>query len=165
MCPRVWLCNTLSFSFANVPGIIQTSVSVSSPVIGVGRQVKFNRQSVRSPRRDDVPQVLAWQFIAKNSNTVINVQPDGVRVILVENATAISAELTVEQVELSDDGLYRCVAFNEENSAEPIINSVTLSVEGKLLYFTREYIMYVVCLLYTSPSPRDQRGSRMPSSA
>ena len=25
--------------------------------------------------------------------------------------------------------------------------------------------LYVVCLLYTSPSPRDQRGSRMPSSA
>ena len=26
-------------------------------------------------------------------------------------------------------------------------------------------ILYDVCLLYTSPSPRDQRGSRMPSSA
>ena len=25
--------------------------------------------------------------------------------------------------------------------------------------------LFVVCLLYTSPSPRDQRGSRMPSSA
>ena len=25
--------------------------------------------------------------------------------------------------------------------------------------------MYNACLLYTSPSPRDQRGSRMPSSA
>ena len=25
--------------------------------------------------------------------------------------------------------------------------------------------VYQVCLLYTSPSPRDQRGSRMPSSA
>ena len=24
---------------------------------------------------------------------------------------------------------------------------------------------YCACLLYTSPSPRDQRGSRMPSSA
>ena len=24
---------------------------------------------------------------------------------------------------------------------------------------------YTTCLLYTSPSPRDQRGSRMPSSA
>ena len=30
-----------------------------------------------------------------------------------------------------------------------------LGVKGKI----------VVCLLYTSPSPRDQRGSRMPSSA
>ena len=26
-------------------------------------------------------------------------------------------------------------------------------------------VMELVCLLYTSPSPRDQRGSRMPSSA
>ena len=26
-------------------------------------------------------------------------------------------------------------------------------------------VLYNVCLLYTSPSPRDQRGSRMPSSA
>ena len=26
-------------------------------------------------------------------------------------------------------------------------------------------IKYLACLLYTSPSPRDQRGSRMPSSA
>ena len=25
--------------------------------------------------------------------------------------------------------------------------------------------LYMICLLYTSPSPRDQRGSRMPSSA
>ena len=28
-----------------------------------------------------------------------------------------------------------------------------------------ETALYHVCLLYTSPSPRDQRGSRMPSSA
>ena len=27
------------------------------------------------------------------------------------------------------------------------------------------YDTFPVCLLYTSPSPRDQRGSRMPSSA
>ena len=27
------------------------------------------------------------------------------------------------------------------------------------------YVQFIVCLLYTSPSPRDQRGSRMPSSA
>ena len=27
------------------------------------------------------------------------------------------------------------------------------------------HVHYAICLLYTSPSPRDQRGSRMPSSA
>ena len=27
------------------------------------------------------------------------------------------------------------------------------------------YKQFIACLLYTSPSPRDQRGSRMPSSA
>ena len=30
---------------------------------------------------------------------------------------------------------------------------------------TRSFGMFSACLLYTSPSPRDQRGSRMPSSA
>jgi len=30
---------------------------------------------------------------------------------------------------------------------------------------TERVAMYSACLLYTSPSPRDQRGSRMPSSA
>ena len=33
--------------------------------------------------------------------------------------------------------------------------------EGKILSFS----CWSSCLLYTSPSPRDQRGSRMPSSA
>ena len=41
---------------------------------------------------------------------------------------------------------------------------------GKVTTFDREKIKVAVtkaflCLLYTSPSPRDQRGSRMPSSA
>ena len=36
------------------------------------------------------------------------------------------------------------------------INSATITLRGPMAYG---------CLLYTSPSPRDQRGSRMPSSA
>ena len=32
-------------------------------------------------------------------------------------------------------------------------------------YVGRATPLYEACLLYTSPSPRDQRGSRMPSSA
>ena len=34
-----------------------------------------------------------------------------------------------------------------------------------LAKFTKEASETTLCLLYTSPSPRDQRGSRMPSSA
>ena len=33
------------------------------------------------------------------------------------------------------------------------------------LYFDQSFPVNRDCLLYTSPSPRDQRGSRMPSSA
>ena len=33
------------------------------------------------------------------------------------------------------------------------------------LIATAPSVVYEICLLYTSPSPRDQRGSRMPSSA
>ena len=32
-------------------------------------------------------------------------------------------------------------------------------------YSFRSFFLLYACLLYTSPSPRDQRGSRMPSSA
>ena len=32
-------------------------------------------------------------------------------------------------------------------------------------YLQAQNLLFVDCLLYTSPSPRDQRGSRMPSSA
>ena len=31
--------------------------------------------------------------------------------------------------------------------------------------WANQSVVYYICLLYTSPSPRDQRGSRMPSSA
>ena len=43
-----------------------------------------------------------------------------------------------------------------------------LNIEAKLQRCNREEIkdlLRKICLLYTSPSPRDQRGSRMPSSA
>ena len=51
------------------------------------------------------------------------------------------------------------------------IHSTKLFFEAFLLLsgkYTADFIREVdhtICLLYTSPSPRDQRGSRMPSSA
>ena len=47
------------------------------------------------------------------------------------------------------------------NAPEPALAEVMLD----LLALQRVGVHLVICLLYTSPSPRDQRGSRMPSSA
>ena len=57
---------------------------------------------------------------------------------------------------------YLCKRFgNEGITIKP--RKVADSVE---VYLNDEILgLLYVCLLYTSPSPRDQRGSRMPSSA
>ena len=44
-----------------------------------------------------------------------------------------------------------------------IANQVSSSIEGDLC--SRDFSINSICLLYTSPSPRDERLSRMPSSA
>ena len=41
---------------------------------------------------------------------------------------------------------------------------LTAATAGTLILITKVFDAFT-CLLYTSPSPRDQRGSRMPSSA
>ena len=54
----------------------------------------------------------------------------------------------------------RELAIPENNIAQIEEELNQISVNPSLLTSTSN-----VCLLYTSPSPRDQRGSRMPSSA
>ena len=56
-----------------------------------------------------------------------------------------------------------------EKMLEQLITSqfVRRSVSSSILERVdlKTVCQYLCCLLYTSPSPRDQRGSRMPSSA
>ena len=46
-----------------------------------------------------------------------------------------------------------------------IIHKVYYYQRNKIYCEKSESEQDIICLLYTSPSPRDQRGSRMPSSA
>ena len=44
-------------------------------------------------------------------------------------------------------------------------SSVTINVDDKTANGKSLLSLFKICLLYTSPSPRDKRQSRMPSSA
>ena len=46
----------------------------------------------------------------------------------------------------------------------PLLAALLMMAVGALAMMNVQQDLWV-CLLYTSPSPRDQRGSRMPSSA
>ena len=51
------------------------------------------------------------------------------------------------------------IQFNEYPSALTLLEEAGCRIDGEMVYFPKG------CLLYTSPSPRDKRQSRMPSSA
>ena len=91
------------------------------------------------------------------------------KVISLPNETIASNDVFVIVVDLRDtsmwDSQFDKPAWNGFNVIDTIYDAVTgepvLDEFGNILVGPQ----YLDCLLYTSPSPRDQRGSRMPSSA
>ena len=55
--------------------------------------------------------------------------------------------------------------ITRSRGAEPYEQNITLAMELAAMLWSDSDGDGWACLLYTSPSPRDQRGSRMPSSA
>ena len=83
-----------------------------------------------------------------------------------------NAELTMQRDKFLRRGiqLVQQNPLSSLNSRRSIEKSLRLALDvheqKKLLRKVFRFnVQPVVCLLYTSPSPRDQRGSRMPSSA
>ena len=72
----------------------------------------------------------------------------GIVLFLIGTSAAMSRLLTFEQVPQAAASALLAVSEN------PLIILLLINIA-----------LLLVCLLYTSPSPRDQRGSRMPSSA
>ena len=64
-------------------------------------------------------------------------------------------------------------AMREKKISHKHAREITVAIKGLTIEKARDYLQSVVehkrcipfCLLYTSPSPRDKRQSRMPSSA
>ena len=65
-----------------------------------------------------------------------------------------------EENESYDEAMTR--ELSEEIGVEPLDYELVTKIDRSPEFI---FAIYLICLLYTSPSPRDQRGSRMPSSA
>ena len=72
---------------------------------------------------------------------------------------AISDSLKVEQ---NEDGTFT-LEWDKDDPTWSFLNGLTSKEITAII--EKAITMDENCLLYTSPSPRDQRGSRMPSSA
>ena len=77
------------------------------------------------------------------------------RTFLVSSSTAVAATMVPG------------AAHGASAAAAPSMTATSIEVNGKThqLELDTRVTLLDACLLYTSPSPRDQRGSRMPSSA
>ena len=112
------------------------------------------------------------------SHTVVELIERGFTPIIVDNFLNSSSKVLdrIEKITGIRPQLYDCDIFDEaqlrtvfeQHNFDSVIHFAGLkavgeSVEQPLRYYQNN--VYGSCLLYTSPSPRDQRGSRMPSSA
>ena len=66
---------------------------------------------------------------------------------------------------LSDRLIEFCGGLSKREMADQILDSMDIERERGITIKAQAVTLEYICLLYTSPSPRDQRGSRMPSSA
>ena len=83
------------------------------------------------------------------------------RIGTVQRAAALGITLIHQELILCDNlTVGAWMHLGREPRRGPFIDFRTIEAESR-----RHLERLGVCLLYTSPSPRDQRGSRMPSSA
>ena len=73
--------------------------------------------------------------------------------------TAVSAQNSAYAAEPAADTVYRNGYVYTVDAKDSVQEALAVRA-GRIVYVGDN-----ACLLYTSPSPRDQRGSRMPSSA
>ena len=71
------------------------------------------------------------------------------------------AAINIQHVQLDDEGRFLNVIKSGLN--ECLSLEANLDQTGRA--FIQDVVMSMICLLYTSPSPRDRSLSRMPSSA
>ena len=111
-------------------------------VVGVAPDPIVARELIKQTNPDvltldvEMPRMDGLDFLEK----LMRLRP--MPVVMVSSLTERGSDITLRALELG---------------AVDFVTKPKMSIQSGMLEYT--------CLLYTSPSPRDQRGSRMPSSA
>ena len=120
------------------------------PIEVIGQMARMVNRATSSAHR--VFEVLDTEPLIIETKDAVKLEP-------------MKGEVSFKDVSFSYDGV-RKILNNVSFDVKPgeMIGLVGSSGGGKTT-ITNLMARFYDCLLYTSPSPRDQRGSRMPSSA
>ena len=78
----------------------------------------------------------------------------------IESETVITSPIDLrQQIKVSDHGKDNIL------TSRKTVNDIFLGKDKRLIVIVGPCSIHDICLLYTSPSPRDRTRSRMPSSA
>ena len=129
-----------------------------------------NFSSFISYRRSLVTLLIFLQLVTVTS--ILLLSRINVDRVIVNNAYSSMAQKIAQSLDHTRTFLepaYSASKTLETMAASDVINFVDIDIVEKI-FFTElldhsNFAGIYICLLYTSPSPRDQRGSRMPSSA
>ena len=101
-----------------------------------------------------------------------NVNQVGLSIVKHFDAQVTAGQITKEEAQRRAIDVVRSLRFGEDGYTAiaskdmiSLMNPFAPQNNGKDMSGFKDINNYYLCLLYTSPSPRDQRGSRMPSSA
>ena len=103
-------------------------------------------------------------------NTSTDSDPDSTGLTVLETLTSGEENDTYDAGFIPDFDLALIIDLAEEQDLEvqegdTVCFNIEIFNQGIADAYDINIANYTPCLLYTSPSPRDQRGSRMPSSA
>ena len=116
----------------------------------------------------------AWEFDYSGTQASRSLREEGVEVSLINSnpATIMTDQITADYIYLKPLTVQSLREILEERQIDAVLatmggqTALNLAIEAGKQGLWKEFDTKLIgCLLYTSPSPRDQRGSRMPSSA
>ena len=105
--------------------------------------------------------------VTKQLNKLINV----LKIVELDNSAAVQRELLLVKVKADSNtrsAILETVSLFRAKVVDVATDAITIEATGnhdKIQALLKVLEEYGICLLYTSPSPRDRTRSRMPSSA